>query len=88
VPRHLLLFQPPAHITSGFSTFSFSSGVGLLAPRPTPNLEDQVSEFISPRDRVAQLVMWGGKFSIENFPVRKIFRNIFPENFPFLKIIT
>jgi hypothetical protein len=38
------------------------------------------------------VVMWGGKFSIENFPVRKIFqkifRNIFPENFPFLKIIT
>jgi hypothetical protein len=34
------------------------------------------------------LVMWGGKFSIENFPIRKIFRNIFPENFPFLKIIT
>jgi hypothetical protein len=37
---------------------------------------------------VFQLVMWGGKFSIENFPIQKIFRNIFPENFPFLKIIT
>jgi hypothetical protein len=37
---------------------------------------------------VLYLVMWGGKFSIENFPKRKIFRNIFPENFPFLKIIT
>jgi hypothetical protein len=45
---------------------------------------------------VLLLVMWGGKFSIENFPVRKIFqkifqkifRNIFPENFPFLEIIT
>jgi hypothetical protein len=30
-------------------------GVGLLAPRPTPNLEDQVSVFITPRDRGAQL---------------------------------
>jgi hypothetical protein len=38
------------------------------------------------------LVMWGGKVSIENFPVlkkfQKIFRNMFPENFLFLKIIT
>jgi hypothetical protein len=58
VPRHLLLFQPPALITSGFLTFSFFSGVGLLAPRQTPNLEDQVSEFISPGDRVAQLYPW------------------------------
>jgi hypothetical protein len=30
-------------------------GVGLLAPRPTPNLEDQVSVFMTPGDRVAQL---------------------------------
>jgi hypothetical protein len=29
--------------------------VGLWAPRPTPNLEDQASVFISPRGRVAQL---------------------------------
>jgi hypothetical protein len=29
--------------------------VGLLAPRPTPNLEDQVSVFETPGDRVAQL---------------------------------
>jgi hypothetical protein len=27
--------------------------VGLLAPRPTPNLKDQASVFISPRGRVA-----------------------------------
>jgi hypothetical protein len=39
MPRH------PAGIASGL--FSFS-GVGLLAPRPTPNMEDQV-EFIFPR---------------------------------------
>jgi hypothetical protein len=31
------------------------SGVGSSAPRPTPNLEDQVSIFISPGDWVAQL---------------------------------
>jgi hypothetical protein len=30
----------------------------LLAPRPTPNLEDQVSVFITPGDRVAQLHPW------------------------------
>jgi hypothetical protein len=29
--------------------------VGLLAPRPTPNLEDQVSVFMTSGDRVAQL---------------------------------
>jgi hypothetical protein len=29
--------------------------VGLSAPRPTPNLEDQVSILISPGDWVAQL---------------------------------
>jgi hypothetical protein len=28
--------------------------VGLLAPRPTPNLEDQASEYMSPGDRVPQ----------------------------------
>jgi hypothetical protein len=52
MPRHLLLCL--AGIASGFLAFTFS-GVELLAPRPTPNLEDQVSEFISPRDRAAQL---------------------------------
>jgi hypothetical protein len=31
-------------------------GVGLLAPRPTPNLEDQVSVFVTPGDRVAQII--------------------------------
>jgi hypothetical protein len=31
------------------------TGVGLLAPRPTPNLEDQVSEFVPPEDKVAQM---------------------------------
>jgi hypothetical protein len=30
-------------------------GVGLLTPRPTPNLEDQASVFMTPEDRVAQL---------------------------------
>jgi hypothetical protein len=29
--------------------------VGLLAPRSTPNLENQASEFMSSGDRVAQL---------------------------------
>jgi hypothetical protein len=29
--------------------------VGLLAPRPTPNLDDHASEFKSPGDRVAEL---------------------------------
>jgi hypothetical protein len=31
------------------------------------------------------IVRWGGNLSIENFPVRKIFRNIFHEIFRFLK---
>jgi hypothetical protein len=48
LPRH------PARITSAFLIYGFS-GVGLLAPRPTPNLEDQISEFISPGDMVAHL---------------------------------
>jgi hypothetical protein len=55
MPRHLFR---PAGIASGFLTFRFFPGIGLLAPRPTPNLEDQVSEFISPGDRVAQLYPW------------------------------
>jgi hypothetical protein len=32
-------------------------GVGLLAPHPTPNLENQVSVFMTPGDRVAQLYL-------------------------------
>jgi hypothetical protein len=38
-----------------FRNSSFFKGVGLLAPRPTPNLEDQVSVVMTPGDRVAQL---------------------------------
>jgi hypothetical protein len=45
LPRYLLL--RPAGIACGFLTFSFS-GVGLLAPCPTPNLEDLETE--SPGD--------------------------------------
>jgi hypothetical protein len=41
-------------ISGGFSTFSFLQG-RVVAPRPTPTLEDQASVFISPRGRVAQL---------------------------------
>jgi hypothetical protein len=46
---------------SGLGLLSWGSvtavfyGVGLLAPRPTPNLEDQVSIFMTPGDRVTQL---------------------------------
>jgi hypothetical protein len=49
---------------SGLGLLSWSSvtavfyGVGLLAPRPTPNLEDQVSLFMTPGDSVAQLYPW------------------------------
>jgi hypothetical protein len=38
----------------GFVTITFYRA-GLLAQRPTPNLEDQVSVFMTPGDRVAQL---------------------------------
>jgi hypothetical protein len=53
---------PTAHIGPWpplFLRFRNSSfyGVGLLAPRPTPNLEDQVSVFMTPGDRVAQLYL-------------------------------
>jgi hypothetical protein len=44
----------PAVAFSDLVTISFY-GVRLLAPRPTPNLEDQASKFMSPGDRVAQL---------------------------------
>jgi hypothetical protein len=36
-------------------TICFFYDVGFIAPRPTPNLEDQASVFMSPGDRVAQL---------------------------------
>jgi hypothetical protein len=57
--RILLL---PWHYNPGWALASFTlktswqffSGVGLSAPRPTPNLEDQISIFISPGDWVAQ----------------------------------
>jgi hypothetical protein len=56
----LYLNDPTAHIGPWppllrFRDSSFFYGVGLLAPRPTPNLEDQVSVFMTPGDRVAQL---------------------------------
>jgi hypothetical protein len=38
----------------GFVTIIFY-GAELLVQRPTPNLEDQASVFMTPRDRVAQL---------------------------------
>jgi hypothetical protein len=46
--------------------------VVLLAPRPTPNLEDHVSVFMTPEDRVAQLyprVMGGSGTSGVPLPV-------------------
>jgi hypothetical protein len=56
-PIHPMALQP----TSGLDLLYWGSvtavfyGVGLLAPRPTPNLEDQVSVFMTPRNRVVQL---------------------------------
>jgi hypothetical protein len=50
--RHWMFNQ--TEFPGGFSTFCFYR-VGLLAPRPTPTLEDQDSVFIPPRGRVAQL---------------------------------
>jgi hypothetical protein len=38
----------------GFVTITFSQGC-IVSPRPTPNLEDQVSVFMTHGDRVAQL---------------------------------
>jgi hypothetical protein len=38
----------------GFVTITFYRA-GLLVQRPTPNLEDQASVFMTPGDRVAQL---------------------------------
>jgi hypothetical protein len=68
--------------------------VGSILPPPRSLNGDSGTVYFAQSVRMAFIVisvytvMWGGKFSIENFPVRKIFRNIFPENFPFLKIIT
>jgi hypothetical protein len=39
----------------GFHKKNRFCGAGLLVHRPTPNLEDQASIFMTPRDRVAQL---------------------------------
>jgi hypothetical protein len=44
----------PAEFLEASQHFRFYR-VGLLAPRPTPTLEDQASVFISPRVKVAQL---------------------------------
>jgi hypothetical protein len=58
----LAFFKSFLHSSPFTPTVAFSDivticfyGVRLLAPSPTPNLEDQASEFLSPRDRVAQL---------------------------------
>jgi hypothetical protein len=45
-------------MASGFHLFGFRNNIyiaRLPVLRPTPNLEDQVSVFMSPRNRVAQL---------------------------------
>jgi hypothetical protein len=44
----------PAEFLEASQHFRFYR-VELLAPRPTPTMEDQASVFISPRGRVAQL---------------------------------
>jgi hypothetical protein len=38
----------------GFVTITFSQG-WIVSPAPNPNLEDQVTVFMTPGDRVAQL---------------------------------
>jgi hypothetical protein len=51
------LYSPVRALASllwGFLTVTFYMA-GLLVQRPTPNLEDQVSVFMTPGDRVAQL---------------------------------
>jgi hypothetical protein len=55
---HPMALQPTSGLGLLYSWGSVTAvfyGVGLLAPRPTPNLEDQVSVFMTPGDRVAQL---------------------------------
>jgi hypothetical protein len=44
----------PGLLLWGFITITFLWGL-MLVQRPTPNLEDQVSVFMTPGDRVAQL---------------------------------
>jgi hypothetical protein len=39
----------------GFRNNNLFCGAGLLVQRPTPNLEDQASVFMTPGDRVAQV---------------------------------
>jgi hypothetical protein len=39
----------------GFLNNNLFTGIGLLVQRPTPNLEDQASVFMTPGYRVAQL---------------------------------
>jgi hypothetical protein len=43
--------------SSNFWTIPFSQGV-VVSPMPNPQLRGQVSVFISPRDKVAQLYPW------------------------------
>jgi hypothetical protein len=57
IPLFLLALNRSVRLLFFFSdlvTICFY-GVGLLDPRPTPKLEHQASEFMSPGDRVAQL---------------------------------
>jgi hypothetical protein len=56
-----LYYTPPslsARHYFWFLNIQFFSWLELLASRPTPNLEDQVSVFVTPRDRVAELYPW------------------------------
>jgi hypothetical protein len=55
--HHHMALQPnsgPGLPLRGFVAIPFYR-VGLLVQRPTPNLEDQASGFMTPRDRVTQL---------------------------------
>jgi hypothetical protein len=47
-------FRPSPPLTR-FRNKNLFYGTGLLVQRPTPNLEDQVSVFMTPGDRVTQL---------------------------------
>jgi hypothetical protein len=52
------LYSPSRALASpfwGFTTITYFYGAGLLVQRPTPNLEDQISVFMTPGDRVTQL---------------------------------
>jgi hypothetical protein len=60
MPLHRILSDDISKFgPSGWHRFRFLKqclfyGMGLLVPLPTPNLEDQDSVFITPRDRGAQ----------------------------------